>query len=318
MELGVSYVPAHLPAHIAADMGHLAEIGCSEVLVALQENHLDTLTGALEYGAVLAREQALKPLAVIWGFANTFGGGRRSNLLLRQPGLVCRDREGRAFPQACLNHPELPERFCEIAARCRDAGFEGLFVDEPTRQACFCEHCQRAFGDQFGGDLGASLGSKDYDAFRAHTVWSYTARVCAAVKALDARLTTITCVMPSDRDTWRQVATLPELDVFGTDPYWLVSGGKMTLEQAVEDARETLRICQQAGKSSQIWLNCWRIPAGREPEVYSGGQALAAVGCDSLYTWSYLGGLGTNEACDDPACAWASVERLYRELSGKR
>jgi hypothetical protein len=316
MELGVSYIPAHLPEHIATDMGQMAAIGCTEVLVALQENHLATLTGALDFGARLAKEQGIRPYAVIWGLANTFGGGRMSNLLLRDTSLWCQDRDGVPFPQSCLNHPEFPRYVGEIALRCRAAGYEGVFVDEPTRQACFCPHCQAAFAASTGGAL-ATASEPEIDAFRARTVWSYTAGLCAHLKALDPTLVTITCVMPSDRDTWQAVAAIPELDVFGTDPYWLVSGGKMSIAQAADDAREVRRICQQEHKVSQIWLNCWRIPAGLEEELYNGGKALAAAGCDALYTWSFRGGLGTNEACDDPARAWASVERLYREVSGR-
>lgn len=317
MELGVSYISAHLPEHIEADMRHLADIGCTEVLFALQENHIHTLTGALHYGAQLAKAHSLRPYAVIWGYANTFGGGRISKIMLDDPDLWCRTAEGRPYAQACLNNPRLPERFVEIAALCRDHGYEGLFVDEPTKQDCFCPYCREAFEAFAGGDLAASIDQPEYAAFRAQAVYDYTAAVCRRVKELDPQLVTITCVMPRDRDTWREVAAIPELDIFGTDPYWLLSRGKMTLEQAVADAVEVKRLCTEESKASQIWLNCWAIPARREPEIYMGGRALAGVGCDSLYTWSYRGGLGTNEACDDPARAWDNVVRLYRELAGR-
>ncbi|MBM4431457.1 MAG: hypothetical protein FJ026_14100 [Chloroflexi bacterium] len=191
-------------------------------------------------------------------------------------------------------------------------------MDEPTRQECFCSYCRDAYRARTGQKLRAGLQSAVYDAFRAQAVHNYTAAVCGRLKALDPALRTITCVMPRDRDTWASVAAIPDLDVFGTDPYWLLTGGKMTIEQAVADAVEVKRLCAEHGKASQIWLNCWKIPAGLEEEVYRGGRALAAAGCDSLYTWSYRGGLGTNEESDDPARAWAGVVRLYRELSGRQ
>jgi len=317
MELGVSYIPAHLPEHIKTDMHHLAEMGCTEVLFALQENHLHILTGALRFGAPIAKAQGLRPYTVIWGFANTFGGGRISKLMLDGTELWCQTEESIPYAQACLNNPKLAERFVELVALCRDHGYEGIFVDEPTKQECFCPHCREAFAAFAERDLTASQGTPEYAAFRARTVRDYTAAVCQRVKELDPQLMTITCVMPHDRDTWANVAAIPDLDVFGTDPYWLVSEGRMTLEQAVADAAEVKQICTEQGKRSQVWLNCWRIPAGREEEIYTGGRALAEVGCDSLYTWSYRGGLGTNEECDDPQRAWASVVRLYRELAGQ-
>ena len=317
MDLGVSYVSAHVPDHIDADMRHLAEIGCTEVLFALQENHIYHLTGALRFGAAIAKESGLRPYAVIWGYANTFGGGRISKIMLDDPELWCRTKEGDPYPQACLNNPKLVERFIEIAALCREHGFEGVFVDEPTKQECFCSHCREAYSATAGRDLPGDESSPEYAAFRAQAARDYTAAVCRAVKELDSDLRTIACIMPHDREMWSHVAAIPELDVFGTDPYWLVSRGKMTLQQAVDDAVDVKRICLERGKISQIWLNCWRIPAGLEEEIERGGRELAEVGCDSLYTWSYRGGLGTNEECDDPSRAWSSVVRLYRELSGR-
>jgi len=77
----ISYIPGHLPNHIERDMKYLNEIGCTEILFALQENHIKTLTGALRFGAKIAKDNGLKPYAVVWGYANTFGGGRMSNIL---------------------------------------------------------------------------------------------------------------------------------------------------------------------------------------------------------------------------------------------
>ncbi len=315
MDLGVSYVAAHQPAHIAADMHHLSEIGCTEVLFALQENHIRVLTGALRFGAPIAREHGLRPYAVIWGFANTFGGGRMSHGLLEDRTIWRIDRAGNPQPMACLNNPRLVEQFMTITTLCRDAGFEGMFVDEPTPQHCFCPHCQARFEEQSGGSL-QDADVETYQAFQHTSVIGYTTSVCAAIKAFDPRLQTITCLMPPDRDCYAEVAAIPELDVFGSDPYWMIFKN-MTIPDAVEDARVVKQICKQQGKRSQVWLNCWRIPAGREEEIYTGGRELAAVGSDSMYAWSFRGGLGTYEACDNPEAAWAQLVRLYRELAGK-
>ena len=312
MDLGVSYIPSHLPDHLAADMRHLADIGCTEVLFAIQENHLDTLTGALTYGPAIARDHGLRPYVVTWGYANTFGGGRMSRVMLEHPELWRVARDGSVAPLACLNNPLLGEHFGRITVRCREAGFAGLFIDEPTRQECFCAHCRAAFG----GDL-RHANPEDVDDFQRATVRAYIADICRRVKAVDPALTTITCLMPIDRDTWPAVAEVDGLDVLGTDPYWLLPFFRMTLGDAVADTQAIKALCDGHGKQSQVWLQGWRIPAGREEEVYAGGRRLAEVGCDSFYTWSYRGGLGTNEASDDPAQVWAAVERLYRELSGR-
>ena len=315
MDLGVSYIAAHLPEHIERDMKHLKEIGCNEVLFAMQENHIRTLTGALRFGGRIAKEQGLRPYALIWGYANTFGGGRISNIMLENPGMWRVGKDGEKVPEGCLNNTMLADKFLEITEQCRDYGFEGIFIDEPTWQDCFCKKCRELFADSFGKKLRQSEGTKEYGAFQQATVRDFTQSVCRRVKELDANVKTFTCIMPRDRAYFEEVAAIEELDVFATDPYWLRPIHNMTIEQACDYARLVKQICEERGKASQIWLNCWGIPKGVEEQIYTGGKQLAAVGCDSFYTWSYRGGLGTREECDDPYAAWDNLVRLYQELS---
>jgi hypothetical protein len=121
--------------------------------------------------------------------------------------------------------------------------------------------------------------------------------------------------MPHDRACWSAAASVATLDTLGTDPYWLIPSQKLSFERALQDAREMHALCRQYGKRSQIWLNGWAIPAGVEEQIYTGGLALAEVGYDSFFTWSFRGGIGTNEECDRPDVAWAQVVRLYRQLA---
>jgi len=296
-------------------MQQLQTIGCTEILFALQENHVDILTGALNYGARIAQDHGLKPYAVVWGFANTFGGGRMSRRLLNDPSMWRVSREGTLVPVACLNNPALAQSFIEITEVCARHGYQGMFVDEPSPQDCFCTMCQDLFFDSYGKSLQESIETDAYRRFQLDTVNTYTRALCKGVKAVDRNQTTITCLMPTERDCFEVVAAIRELDVFGTDPYWLLPGNNLSLTDAQDYARSAKEICRAHGKSSQVWLNCWKIPAGSEMDIYTGGKQLAAVGCDSLYTWSFQGGLGTYEECANPELAWASVVRLYQELS---
>ena len=327
MEIGLSYVPAHRPYHIESDMKHMKSIGCTEVLFALQENHVRTLDGAIRYGAKIAKENGLRPYAIAWGFANTFGGGRMSMLLLEDTGMWRMKKDGTPVPMVCLNNPRIVEHFVEIAGLFRDNGYEGIFIDEPTVQECFCDRCRALFSDRHGNDIAQSEGTPEYAAFQKETVSIFTGAVCKGVKTLDPGFKTLACIMPVDREIFDAVAAIPELDILGTDPYWLIPeppitmmsiqpGSVTSLEDAVDYARLIKGVCAKAGKASQIWLNCWGITRGKEEDIYTGGKQLAAVGCDAIYTWTYRAGLGTPEECEDMVKSWASVERLYRELSG--
>ena len=316
MKLGVSYISAFLPQHIEADMKQLKAIGCDEVLFAIQENHIHYLDGAVKYGAKIAMEQGLTPYACLWGYANTFGGGRMSKFLFENLDVLCEDRFGRKLPTANLNHPKLSEQLIHYYSVLIEHGFQGVFIDEPTSQVDYSRYSQELYYALFGEALTYDNNDAKVEQFQRHSIRRYVDRVCGGIKERYPDVKTIVCVMPHDHMYWRDIAELDSVDVFGTDPYWLFEGHNLTMEGAVECARKMKRLCDEIGKASQIWLNCWGVEAGREEEIYIGGKKLAEIGCDSLYTWSYLGGLGTNESCDDPYKAWDSVVRLYRECSG--
>ncbi|GEM_PF-1306286 len=317
MKRGVSYIPAFLPEHIEKDLDDMAAMGVTEVLFALQENNFHILRGALQYGARAAEKRGIIPYAVVWGFANTFGGGRMSGFMLKNTDVWQRTQNGTLIGRACLNNPALIERFLMFTQRVRDNGYKGIFIDEPTPQECFCEYCVQKFKERYNKNLHDCIQSDAYRAFRHEAVAGYTATLCRRVKEFDSSLKTITCLMPRDRELFEQAAAIDDLDVFGTDPYWIsVNIPPLSIDDAVACTQEMKELCIQNGKESQVWLGCWMIPAGREEEVYTGGLKLAEVGVDSLYTWSYRGGEGTNEACVQPAKAWASVVKLYKELAG--
>jgi hypothetical protein len=316
MNLGVTYIPVHIPKHIRADMRVLRKIGCSDVLFALSENNIFVLEGAWRHGAAIAKENGLRPAAVVWGYANTFGGGRISQVMLNDTEMWIRDKDGNIAPQACFNNPKICDRFLEIVGILSDNGFEGIFVDEPTPQECWCRHCREKFARNYGGELEKRAGSPEYLDFRRKDTIDYVKAICNGIKKSHPALTTMACLMPQDRACWDQIAALENLDDFGTDPYWLLEASHLTLGESVRLSKECRQLAARNHKRSHIWLNAWKIRSGDEKDIYSGGMELAKTGHDSLFTWSYLGGLGTNEESENPARVWKNVSRLYKELSG--
>ena len=320
MELGLGYIAAHLPRHIRTDIEEMASIGATQVTFTLQENHFLYMRGALEHGAKIAEDAGLWPSAIIWGFANTFGGGRNSRVMLERTDLWRRDRNGEPIATACLNNRALVEVFTDFAAQAHKWGYKGIIIDEPQKQECFCDHCQGAWESFAGaGDLTQAADAISYEVFRADTVRGYCHAVCKALKSIDPALVTMNCMMPSHRNYWAPVADCPDLDVFGADPYWLVPHEMCDydLDAAIRCAIEMKALCKQLGKKSQLWHGAWWIERGREEELYTGGKELADLGCDMFNTWAFRACEGTNETCQDPETAWEAISRLYRGLSGK-
>ncbi len=317
MNLGVSYIPAHLPQHLETDMKEMNRIGCNQVLYAMSENNIFILEGAWKYGPDLAKAHGLKPMAAVWGYANTFGGGRISRLMLDDTEMWARDRRGNLVPLACYNNPKIIARFLEIADRLYQAGFESIFIDEPTTQPCWCKHCQTKYRELYHAELGSDASRPEMQQFLRQNCIDYVAALCKGVKRMHRDMETMACLMPHDEAMWQQIVEIGELDNFGTDTYWFLKEANLTIDQSVEICTRCRSLATQHDKSSHIWLQGWFIPAGKEQELYEGGLRLAATGHDSFYTWSFMGALGTNEQSANPLLVWQSVSKLYRELSGK-
>lgn len=317
MHLGVSYLPAHHPHSIEHDMKEIRSMGCDRVIFAISEYNYFVTNGSWRFGAQIAQENGLVPIGMIVGYANTFGGCRITRVMLDDMEMWMMDKDGNRLPYACYNNPKTANKFVELSSTLIESGFKGIFIDEPTQVECWCSHCQKKFEETYDRKLDFTVQSRETWEFKRDNSLGYVQRVCDGVKDFSPTTKMMCCVMPFDREYWSAIGKVKNLDNFGTDPYWIVDRTRLTLTQAVQDAYDMKRICDENSKESHIWLNGWAIPKGYEEEMYKGGQLLAASKPDELYTWQYMGALGTEEECGDPYKTWDYVKRLYKELSGE-
>jgi hypothetical protein len=317
MNLGVGYIPAYLPEHIEIDMKIMKQMGCNEVLFAISENNMYHLEGAIKFGAKIAKENGLTPYAVLWGYANTFGGGRISKFLLDHLDVLVEDENGNKTSVADMNHPMLVQKLIEFCRILIEYGYEGIFIDEPAPQISYSKYSKEVYYSLFGESLTYHNNEEKIKKYQRHTIKNYLEQVCKGIKAIDKNIKTLVSVMPHDQHFWKEIIQLDGIDIFGTTPYWLFEGHHLTMKEAFEIAMDLKALCQEYHKQSQIWLNCWGVRSGYEEEIYTGGNLLASVNCDHLYTWSFKGGLGTTETCDDPYKSWDNVVKLYGHIHTK-
>ncbi len=329
MKIGASYIPPHQPLHIESDMKYMKGIGCDQVLFALQENHIQWLNGSVRFGPQIAKDYGMFVRAVLWGYANTSGGGRSSRVMLENPDMWRCDVDGKPYmggypnPRACHNNPKTVSFFGDYIEQCREYGFESIMIDEPTVQDCFCGHCREKFYDAYKMDIEKSRQSDEYKRFQYDTVLEFVIKSCKAVKAADASLQCGLCLMPSDRDKFDDMVKIDELDVFGTDPYWLRPINKLTFEDAIWVSKRARKLADDNNKLFELYLGCFGISSGLEEKIYSGSKILIEEGCPDMVTaWSFRGGIGladlSSEECDNPQLAWDSIEKLYMELAAQR
>lgn len=304
----------------------MREIGCTDVLFALQENHFQWLNGAVRYGSQIAKDEGLRPSMVLWGYANTSGGGRSSRVMLENPDMWRCGPDGNpvtdgAAPHACYNNPKALEFFKNYIRIASEHGFEGVLIDEPVRQHCFCHHCTEKFRHLFGGSLAAKKNTPEYRAFQDETVLYFARSSCEVIKAVNPALETQLCLMPTEREYMPSVSQFEALDVLAVDPYWIREINNLSFEDAIEVTLYAKGLAAEAEKKFELYLGCFGIPAGREEEIYTGGKILVDESAPyRATTWSFRGGLGlcnhpNEEECERPEVAWQSIVRLYEELS---
>ena len=312
MKLGVSYVGSHMPAHIEMDFREIKSAGCDEVNVALSENDFYYLTGKVKLSPRIAHDQGLGAFANFWGYACTFGGGRISRLLTENPEVWQVSKEGVPIGEGCINNPLLIKRAQEMVDLCASCGYDGFYWDEPTRNNCYCKHCREKYEAKYREPI-PSEKTENLSAFRTEAIVDYVRVMSDYVKKVDAKLKTGTCVMHTDKESWENVTKIKSLDIFGTDPYWICH--KEALVPFVPKySREAIDCAKKNGKESNIWVQCWIIPKGREHEVYEAAHLIAKENPDYLFSWCYLSAMGTSEASDDPLEAWKNLVKAYKEI----
>jgi len=311
VRLGVSYYGSYLPWHLETDLKDIYDSGCDDVLVTLQENDFKVFRGKVQLTAKIAHKIGLKAVANFWGYACMLGGGRVSWLLTGNPETWQVNREGKKVGMGCMNNPVILSTLIGMVKDAASQEFDGFFIDEPTRAECFCQYCQERFRSIYGSSL-FQVEPRKLNEFRSRSVTEFLEKVCDEVKGIDPKLETSTCIMPKDETLWKDAAKIRNLDYFGTDPYWLLSGEPITF--VAESTRNVVDLCQRYGKKSLMWILCWKVPKGKEKEIHEATLLCAKEKPNAIYAWSYRGGLGTYEESDDADKAWSSLISAYKEL----
>jgi len=324
MRYGTAYMGTHTPEGLRRELEEIKRLGFDEIVLACQENDFMHFTGKIEFCPKIARELGLITLVNLWGFASAFGGGRISRLVADYPEVMVVGPDGKPgftewpagnrIQPGCPNHPLVVERARKFAQAAIDAGADGFFWDEPTQFDCYCSACLSLFRDAGSGDLKTAPEAAR-KAFRSRSVARWVEEMSGWVKKENPKLVTSTCVMPSDRDAWKDAAGCPSLDSLGTDTYWMLENKPVSW--MTEPCLALVEEARKNRKSPHLWLQCWKIIRGRERELVEASVELAKAKPGTIYVWAYRGQLGTTEACDAPDAAWACAVEGLRAIGMK-
>ena len=318
MSAGCSYFGVRIVRHVRRDMGDLAARGYTGVLHTFSENDLayyrETMREIVDASHAVGLSVQLGP----WGLGRTFGGEAESRFVAFHPEACQVLDDGRRVAAACLNQPAY-RAFCkEWADAALAAGADAVFWDEPAwvvpahvgvddaaRWSCRCERC----AELFGGPLPPEL-TPEAQAFREASVVDFLGELVAHVADRGGRNTV--CLLPATGgahgiSNWDDVASLPGLTTFATDPYWKHWG-----EPAGPFVRRFARLlhetCTRHGVGAQLWLPSFGLARDEIPELEAAAAAARDEGVDDLWTWGYEAcGHMSALATPDAPLVWEAV-----------
>jgi N-acetylmuramic acid 6-phosphate etherase len=322
--VGCSYFGVRILRHVARDLEDLARRGFTGVLHTFSENDVayyrETMGRIVEVSHELGLEVQMNP----WGLGRTFGGEAESRFVTMRPEACQVLDDGRRVAAGCLNNPIYRSYCKEWADAALEAGADLVFWDEPhwvvpehvgvndaSRWSCHCEVCRERFGRELPKRLTAEAL-----AFREESLVDFLREMVAHVHALGGRNTI--CVLPAVEGAhgirdWDAVASLPGLDVFGTDPYWQVFR-EPAGEFVGRFASLAAQAASRAGVEPELWVPAFRLTRADIPDLEAAVDAARAAGIRRLWVWGYEAcGHMSSLATPDSSAVW---EAAVRALTG--
>lgn len=329
MKIGTAYFGNRIVRHAAADMKSLARKGFNLIVHTLSENDLrfyyQAVCDIVEATHEAGHEVYIDP----WGVGRIFGGEAFSAFVEEHsPDAVQILSDGKPGPLACPNNPVFRSFMKEWVQAAAATGAKTIFWDEPhfylpswtggrpNTWGCLCRYCREGFEKMYGKRM-PKTETDEVKAFKSKCLREFL-KLGMKWGAAEKRNNAL-CVLPYDtpdlvRKKWMTYAKLPNLQVFGTDPYW--AAFKQPVEIVGEYSREVKTLCDDVGVEAQVWIQGFKIAAGQEPEVARAIELAAAAGVRNLAVWGV-------DACHhlswirpaDAEKTWNTVVRAFRRAA---
>ena len=317
---GVSYFGVRIPRHARRDLEDIAARGYTAVLHTFSENDLAYYRGTMAEIVAASHELGLEVQMCPWGVGRTFGGEAESRWVTFHPEACQVLDDGRRVATGCLNNP-VYRAFCkEWADAAVEAGTDYVFwdephwtvpehvgVDDPKRWACVCQIC----AELSGLDLSRGL-TPEVQQFREGSLVDFLGEVTAHVSSRGGKNTI--CLLPLTEgphgvSDWDSIASLPDLSVLATDPYWKnfdePAGsfvGRFAQLLAETSARHDVE--------AQMWLPSFGLTRDDIPDLEAAIAATRAAGVEDVWTWGYEAcGHMTRLATPDSPLVWEAVTK---------
>ena len=330
-ETGVSYFGTRDPDHVRRDIEEMVKKNCTFVVHTLSEADYHFYSRAMEEVVKISHDAGLSVYIDPWGVGGVFGGEAFSLFVMKNPGECQRLADGTRLPAACLNSSLFRDFMVKWVGRATDIGSDVLFWDEPhfyipravwrgnqreDEWACRCDVCKNLFSERFGREMPMTMDSDVID-FRDRSIADFFSELTGLGAKMGLKNAVV--MLPDEShltgvSSWDVIASLDTVDIFGTDPYWYIF--KRPLDDFVRGStKKVAQICDKYNKEPQMWVQAYKVPVGREEEIFRAIEIIAEEGVKNIAAWSYKGGAYMDLMSEDYLKVWDILGRAYGKLN---
>ncbi|HEU4759803.1 MAG TPA: hypothetical protein VFT91_07455 [Dehalococcoidia bacterium] len=216
--------------------------------------------------------------------------------------------------------------------------------------ACRCDACRALYRDRSGGEMPAEF-TPAVRAFREASLLDLLAELCRL--GHEKGLRNALCLIPTDLAArgfpqqeerlrralesrladappgsleamlhigvgdFESAAALPDLDIFGCDPYWYLFGAEPEPFMRAY-SRAAAEAARRHSRGLQLWVQAFSVPAGREEELRQGLRVAQEVDASHVAAWSYEATASMSQIrCANPDLVWRILGEEFRRLKGE-
>jgi hypothetical protein len=125
------------------------------------------------------------------------------------------------------------------------------------------------------------------------------------------------CSLPgsAQNEEWMMdLASLENLDNFGTDPYWYHLK-KDVAEYMGDFSKKVVKVCRQLKREEHIWIQGFKVPAGREEEITTAVNIAVNAGIRNLAVWGFDAcSFISSIAPDNPQKTWEIICKAFASV----
>ena len=326
MKLGTSYFGNRIIRHVKEDMKYLKDRHFTYVVHTFSENDFHFYSATMKEIVKITKDIGLETQIDPWGVGKVFGGEAFSEFISTHPEVCEILSDGKPAGIACPNHSEFRRFMHKWIDAAVSTGAEYLFWDEPhfylsgwmggrpDTWGCRCKFCRQKFEDRYNHPMPLNE-TDEVKAFKHHSIVDFLQEMISHGHQAGAK--NALCSLPgsAQNEEWMMdLASLENLDNFGTDPYWY--GAKKDVAEYVGDfARKVVKVCLQMKREGHIWIQGFKVPAGREEEISTAVNLAVKAGIRNLAVWGFDAcSFISSIAPDNPQKTWEIICRAFSSV----